>query len=98
MPYFILEVSPTVLYQASPPVLSHLVPSGAIELPDVLVGALTAFIAYKVYSFMNTAEATGKALEHKARYEEICQGAIDEDLVATSISTTNNRFAKRGWI
>jgi hypothetical protein len=98
VPYFIEEVSLSILYQAQPPILSHLVPAGEVELPDTLVGALTAFIAYKVYSGMNTAEATGKALEHKARYEEICAEAISEDLVATSISTTNNRFAKRGWI
>lgn len=98
VPYFIEEVSLSVLYQASPPVLSHLDPGDEIELPDVLHGALTAYIAWKIYSSMNTAEATNKALEHKARYEEICAEAISEDLVATSVSTTNTRFAKRGWI
>jgi hypothetical protein len=98
VPYFIEEVSLSILYQAQPPILSHLVPTAEVELPDVLVGALTAFVAWKVYSFMNTAEATGKAQEHKFRYEEICAEAVSEDLVATSISTTNNRFAKRGWI
>jgi hypothetical protein len=98
VPWFIEEVSLSVLYQASPPILSHSDPAGEVELPDALVGALTAFVAYKVYSGMNTAESTGKALEHKARYEEICAEAISEDLVATSISTTNSRFDKRGWI
>jgi hypothetical protein len=98
VPYFIPEISLSILYQAKPPILSHLEPSGEVELPDALVGALTAHIAWKVYSAMNTAEATGKALEHKARYEEICGEAIAEDLVATSISTTNSRFGKRGWI
>lgn len=98
VPWFIPEVSLSVLYQARPPILSHLEPAGEIELPDFLHGALTAFIAYKVYSGMNTAEATNKALEHKARYEEICAEALSEDLVATSISTTNSLFDKRGWI
>lgn len=98
VPYFLEQTSLSVLYQAKPPLLDHEDPGGEIVLPEFLVGALTAHIAYKIYSFMNTAEASGKALEHKARYEEICLEAIEQDLVQTSISTTNSRFDKRGWI
>lgn len=68
-----------------------------IELPDVLWGALTAFVAYKVFSQMNTVESTNKAQEHYSNYTAICQEAIDRDLVSTSGSTTNTRFDKRGW-
>lgn len=69
-----------------------------IELPDILHVALTAYIAYNVYTTINTAEATGKAQEHLAKYEATCQEAEEKDLVSTSTSQTNARFEKNGWI
>lgn len=69
-----------------------------IELPDILHVALTAYIAYNVYTTINTAEATGKAQEHLAKYEATCQEAEEKDLVSTSSSQTNARFEKNGWI
>jgi hypothetical protein len=92
------RASLSLVYQAKHPPLSHERPEEMILLPEVLHGALTAFVGWKVYSFMNTAEATVKAAEHKLRYEEITLGAVAADLVSTSFSTTNARFAKRGWI
>jgi len=68
-----------------------------IECPDVLLGALTSYIAYKVYSHMNSAESSAKAQEFMATYELNCNDAVDRDLVNGSISQTNVRFERGGW-
>lgn len=69
-----------------------------IELPDVLYGALKAWIAYKVFSHMNTQEATAKAQEHLAMYEGVCADAIEHDLVNSSVASTNTKFEQRGFV
>lgn len=88
----------SVHYQAKHPVLSESDQEQEILLPDVLIGALTAFIAYKVHSHMNTQEASAKAQEHLSIYESIVESVKDSDTASTSISSTNSRFHKRGWI
>lgn len=69
-----------------------------IDLPDILYGALRAFIAYKVFSHMNTQESTAKSQEHLANYEAICMDAVEHDLVNTSIASTNTKFEQRGFV
>ena len=88
----------SVMYQARHPKLYVDDTEQEIELPDVLEGALMAYIAYKVYSQINTQEAQGIAQGHAANYEAVCLEAVDRDLVSTSVATTNTRFYKRGWI
>ena len=88
----------SLLYQASHPKLDPANPHSIIELPEVLHGALTAFIAHKVYSHMNTAESSAKAQEHMATFMGICTDVVEKDLVATSILQSNTLFHKRGWI
>lgn len=88
----------SLLYQARHPALPENDPHAIIELPEVLHGALTAFIAYKVYSHMNTVEASNKAAEHMSVFTSICEDALTKDLVSTSILPSNTRFHKRGWI
>lgn len=92
------RVSLSVLYQAKHPLLSQDNPDQEVALPDVLHGALTAFIASRIYGNMNTAESVAKGQEHFLHYENICNDAVNNDLVSTSTSTTNSRFNKRGWI
>lgn len=72
-------------------------PDADIELPEVLEGALSSYVASKVFMHMNTQESTVKGQEHMLNYESICQDVIERDLVSSSYSTTNTRFAKRGW-
>lgn len=90
-------VSLSVLYQAKHPPLSIERLDQEVDLPEVLHGALTAFIASKIYGNMNTAEARATGQEHFLHYENICGDVIENDLVSTSISATNSRFHKRGW-
>lgn len=88
----------SLLYQASHPTLDVSDPHSIIDLPEVLHGALTAFIAHKIYSHMNTAESSAKANEHMNTFMGICTDVVEKDLVATSILQSNSRFHKRGWI
>jgi hypothetical protein len=69
-----------------------------VACPEVLLGALTSYIAYKVFSHMNTADSNAKAQEFMGTYEALCNEATDRDLVSTSISQSNTRFCKGGWI
>ena len=87
----------SVMYQARHEKLDHNKQDQLIEIPEVLEGALTAFIAYKVFSHMNSDGSSVKAQEHMQIYENICNEAVEHDLVSTSTSTTNSRFEKRGW-
>jgi hypothetical protein len=87
-----------VAYQTKHDVLDHEKMDQPIFIPDTLESALTAYIAYKVYSHINTAEATNKAQEHLAFYESVCGEVVEHDLVSSTVSTTNQRFEKRGWI
>jgi len=86
-----------VKYQAKhrPILLSKL--DEELELPETLYGALTAFIAWKIYSNLNTQEAGAKAQEYEALFESICNEAVMTDVVSTSIATTNIKFHQRGW-
>lgn len=69
-----------------------------IWCPDVLLSALTAYIAYKVNSHMNSPDSNAKAQEFMATYEALCVEVIDRDLVNSSISQTNTRFTAGGWV
>lgn len=86
-----------VLYQAGHPKLTG-VEGQALELPDFLEGALTAYIAYKVFTHMNTQENTVKAGEHLKTYESICIDAVEQDLVSTGSVSGELRFEKNGWL
>lgn len=86
----------SVHYQAKHPVLTQDLKQEII-LPEVLQGALTSFVAYKVYSHMNTQESTAKSQEHYSLFTAICADVLENDLVNTSPSSTNIRFAANGW-
>ena len=90
-------------YQAGPEPLYTLNGDGNVELvedfylPPVLVPALANYVAYMVYSRINTAEAAGKSANHLMIYETICDDVERMDLVNNSMSCTNTRFDSNGW-
>ena len=84
-------------YQAKHAPLDHCNCKDLIELPDILIPALKAFISSKVFSHMNSQDGTVKGQQYMMEYESLCQGVIDKDLVNSSSSVTNSRFEKRGW-
>ena len=92
-----------VTYQAGPEPFYTLNGDGNVELvdefylPPVLVPALANYVAYMVYSRINTAESSAKAVSHLQIYEMICKDAEMFDLVNNSKSPTNLRFSQNGW-
>lgn len=88
----------SVVYQAKHATLVDDDLEQLIDVPEVLEGALTSYIAGKIYSNMNGVENIAKSQEQFAVYDSICSDAIDRDLVNTSISSTNTKFYKRGFI
>jgi hypothetical protein len=87
----------SVNYQARHPILTHTNVCQEIDLPFALEGALTAHIAYQVYSNMNGQENSGKAAEHLARYESVCNEIQEMDIVSQSRATTTLKFHDRGF-
>lgn len=89
----------SVNYQASHRKLSiDLNGYKTIQLSDTLHGALTAFIAYKVYNSINTQESMVIAQSHLAMFDSICADATEMDVLNMSVSEINTRFEQRGWI
>lgn len=88
----------SVMYQAKHPILYADKPDTPIMLPSVLEGALYSHVAYQIFDAIGTMESTARAQNHLMNYENICGELMATDSVQTSISTSNVRFEKRGWI
>lgn len=88
----------SVLYQAKHPVLCVDCPDTEIILPETLYPALYAYIAYQVFDGLGTEGSLVKANNNLAKYEALCTEVEDRDALNTSISNTNVRFNKNGWI
>lgn len=88
----------SVMYQAAHPKVRLTTPSTELELPRFLHGALTAFIAHKVFGFMNTQESNAKSRDHLNTYESICVAAIEQDLISAGWNTGTTRFIRNGWV
>jgi hypothetical protein len=97
IPYPVTGSPLSVTYQASHPPILNDAPDQEIDLPDFLEGALSSYIAHKVFSHMNTQESTLKAAEHLKAFDTICLEAQDQALISTESSTSGNRFEQRGW-
>lgn len=88
----------SVHYQAAHPQLSVEDLDQEIDLPLFLEPALSSYVAWKVFSHMNTQESTAKAAEHSQQFDTICIEAVDRDLISTLKSSGMARFERRGWI
>lgn len=69
-----------------------------LRVPDVLMDALRAYVAFKVYHNMNTPEAMAIAKVHLGNYTNIITEVRTEDLVMDSIIGSNNKFDNNGWV
>lgn len=88
----------SVSYQARHPQLTRDDLDAEIQIPDVLLAALTGYIGYAMFSGIGTAESTAKAAEYIGKYETTCTEVEEFDSLSTTISQTNSRFNKNGWI
>lgn len=98
VPAPVAEQMLAVSYQARHPIIVGETECQEIDLPFSLEGALTAYIAYKVFSHMNGQDNAAKASEHLSMYDMICGEVTDQDLVSQSSSTTNTKFEQRGFV
>lgn len=73
-------------------------PEQELNVPESLLGALSSYVAYLVYSNMNTQEAVANAQKYLANYQAIIQENIDMDLVHASYSQDNTKFRMNGWM
>ena len=69
-----------------------------IMLPQALYPALDNYISYMVHMGVNTPEAQAKAMANLQIYEQICKDAERMDLVNNSMSCSNTRFQRNGWL
>lgn len=72
--------------------------SDAIYCPDVLVPALTSYIAYKVFDHMGSQDGTSKAQSFLSLYESTCLEMIEQEVINLSTSQTSVRFGRGGWV
>jgi predicted metalloenzyme YecM len=95
---FPIETSPISLgYQARHlPVPNE--PGALIDIPATMEKLLSSYIAHLVYSHMNGQEHSVKSAEHLGTYDRLCAEIEEKDLVSTSQSTTNTKFAERGFV
>ena len=98
VPNPLIGQSLSIEYQASHPKLCYTNLDQRIELNPHLHGALLSYIAAMYYKNMNTQENMVKGEEQLSQFESICQHAVNMDLVGTTMSNTNNKFSKGGWI
>lgn len=68
-----------------------------IELPIGMHEALEAFVGYKIYSSMNGQEHAAKSAEHFGRYEALCNEAVFNDTLNTSLIGSENKLDQRGF-
>ena len=86
-----------IVYQAAHKKLA-LDPSAVIAIPEVLVPALEAFVAHKVFEDMATADGLARSARQRQIYDKICTDVEGRDMVYTSTSWTSSRFNKNGWV
>lgn len=67
-------------------------------LPDCLLPALTSYVAFLYQQGVGTAESMSAAMVHNRMYEEVCMEVERMDLVNQSMSCTNTRFTRNGWV
>lgn len=98
VPHPVEGMALSIGYQAKHPMLTLDNMNQEIELPDVLMPALRSWIAYRTFFQINTQESLATAAGHQASFETTCSEVVEQDLVSTSQSQTNNRFQRNGWI
>jgi hypothetical protein len=87
-----------VTYQTFPKEVLASNEDASIDVPLVLEDAVRAYISYKVFSNINTAESNTKAQEHLQRYEAVCVQVEANDLLGLSSVTSHDKFDRKGWV
>lgn len=86
-----------IVYAAKHPELSY-EDNTEIELPDFLIPALCAYVAYMVHSNMNTETAVANAQKYLSLYNSILAELIESDIVKMPKESDKFKFLIRGWV
>lgn len=88
----------SVVYQAKHP---FLVPEGLdveVELPEVLNGALKAYVGFQAYNFLGGAENMARASTFIQLYDKICLEIEEKDGMGTQTRAHSDAFEMRGFV
>lgn len=91
----------SVQYQAKHPLLSGSSPEdleAEIELPEVLVGGLTAYVGFMAFNFLGGAENMARASTFMDLYNNICLELEEKDGMGTETRTYSEVFEMRGFV
>lgn len=69
-----------------------------LELPDALIPALRAYVAYMVHANMNIENAVNNAQKYLSQYNAIINELISSDIINNPNEDSNIKFVARGWI
>jgi len=69
-----------------------------LTIPDVIMDAVRAYIAFKVNHNINTQEAVATAKIHLGNYTNTVAEIRAEDLVMDSVIGSNHKFNNNGWV
>jgi hypothetical protein len=94
----IVDMPITITYQAKHPELSQDDLDAEIELPYFLYGALCSYVAYLMYSNMNTQEAVQNGTKYLNNYQMILQDLEQNDIMQQTYSDFSAKFHSRGFI
>jgi len=86
-----------ITYQTNHPVILLSNTLVEIVIPDVLLEAVTSYIAFKVYNAMNTLEAKATAKGYFDIYTGIVLEAVMSNSVMDSNIGSNLKFENAGW-
>lgn len=98
VPVPIAGQSLSVVYQAKHPLLSASNLDAEVELPDVLVGGLTAYVGFMAYNFLGGAENMGRASGFMQLHDKICMEMEEKDGMGTQTRTYSTVFEMRGFV
>jgi hypothetical protein len=68
-----------------------------IDIPAIYESPLQSYVAYKVYSHMNTEEQKKIAQEHYQTYDNTCIGIETNDFTNNTSSASQNKLDVRGF-
>jgi hypothetical protein len=98
IPYPVTGNDYFVIYQADHATLQDGDLTQLIDIPNSLLTALEAYVAYRVMAPMNGQEQAAKGMEHFRRYEILIESVEERDLAQTSIIRTTTKLEDRGFV
>ena len=88
----------SVQYQAKHPLLSGSDLDAEVEIPDVLIGGLTAYVGFMAFNFMGGQENMARATIFMELYNNICLELEEKDGMGTETRTHSAVFEMRGFV